>query len=625
MLQLVDIPVAPPVQNTPIIRSPSKNKYVMGPISLSEHYSSKHDKHIYIFGDLHDKKSRPCDITKITAQQIHIMYFIDQLIRKNIQNGKKTDVFLEGLPKYVKTNATPDEFDYNKLNWFESELFTVGEKQAQMYKKFSSTFKSDPTLEQRVRNDEELNYIKYLMNHESVPKQHREWIKHIFDENKNTPEEVVSIVKSFIRSLYGRYNYLSDVVRHYQPYLEHTDTTDIYNFNHNARFHTMDIRSVCELFDKNFQQNNIVCALSTLGDKINLWADVLLKFKNVDDSQLIREVDSFLDRSGVTKEVNKVQDPFISTELKKMLNIGKTHVYNLVRDLFILRKDTAPKDIVDLMRSMYANFLIEFMDIYLLARIFKNSDFKNIIIYAGDYHARVYRSFLKRIGVSTIREIHSEKTCINVGAFEPFFEHSGKVKRKILPQPVVNYLFFGNPGSGKSTLVNNLAGKIVSESGISIKRGLTKEVKQVIVDGVGYVDVPGLEDISISRKMEKIVLIRDALQLGDLCKFFFVCTLDSGRFRPADFHAIRFILDIVGDQVPYGLIFNKISPAVYTYKNKIEEMVLTELKENIPHSIYFFMDDDTLDSKPNVITRLPKDFITFIHNVPVYRQFFPGL
>ena len=60
--------------------------------------------------------------------------------------------------------------------------------------------------------------------------------------------------------------------------------------------------------------------------------------------------------------------------------------------------------------------------------------------------------------------------------------------------PGTNILFLGNPGKGKSTLLNGLMGKVGFKSGVAMFGGLTYELSKTEVDGVVYMDTPGLAD-----------------------------------------------------------------------------------------------------------------------------------
>jgi GTP-binding protein EngB required for normal cell division len=628
MLQLIDhIPVAPPVPVAPV-RAPTNDKYVMGPVSLSEHYSSKYGKHIYIFGDLHDKQFRPCDTPDTKTQQIHIKYFIDQLIRRNIQNGKETDVFLEGFVKYVKSVnqpvLTPNQIlqsepnEERTLRWYSK----LGEEAVQDYIKRVPNATEEEVEKIRIRG--ELEACKDDLDYNVFNANQRNYLKQILNEET---EDAIALarIKSFIRSIHHVGNYLGDVSRHYASYLEHTDVVDLYNFNQKARFHSIDVRYICDYFDDDYNTNNVVC-LTQIGiqlqkrgivDGVSAILDRLEQLgKSMDDDQLMRHVDSFLEQAGVTKEVYKVQDPFIQAELKTLLDVGKKRTCNHIKQVMETKQMSGLST---------ADFLIEFMDIYCLARIFKNSNYKHIIIYAGDYHARVYRAFLQRIGVSTRRATDSfDQTCINVGTFEPFFDHLGNIDLDQQPQQLtqshVNYLFFGNPGSGKSTLVNNIVGKVVSKSGISVGRGLTVNPKRHIVDGIGYVDVPGISDIAHTGQQQMNIILH-VLTNQIVNKIFFVSVFDSG-FRDDDVDTIQFVLNIAKylfkkDHIPYGLILTKISPALFTRTKEIENYILErKLNKFPPHSIYYFMRDDRLYDKSNVLIDLPPDFNTFLQGVP---------
>lgn len=117
-------------------------------------------------------------------------------------------------------------------------------------------------------------------------------------------------------------------------------------------------------------------------------------------------------------------------------------------------------------------------------------------------------------------------------------------------------LFVGNPGAGKSTLLNGLMGKAYFDSGVTSGVGLTKDMQEKVVDGVKYMDTPGLQD---AKTMDLAALqIEKALKSGGLFRICFVVSNDAGRLKPADVATIKCVLDAVGKKFPFGVILNKI-------------------------------------------------------------------
>jgi GTPase SAR1 family protein len=151
---------------------------------------------------------------------------------------------------------------------------------------------------------------------------------------------------------------------------------------------------------------------------------------------------------------------------------------------------------------------------------------------------------------------------------------------------VKNVILVGNPGVGKSTLMNSLLGKAEFKSGFSA-RGITTILQKATKFGVTFIDTPGLDDVE--RKKEAGKEIEKALRLGESCKLLFVVTLEGGRVRSSDITTIKLILDSfkpeIRSDVHYSIIINKV---------KADERVILDDVFEIFHN--------TLNPKPSFMT-----------------------
>ena len=85
---------------------------------------------------------------------------------------------------------------------------------------------------------------------------------------------------------------------------------------------------------------------------------------------------------------------------------------------------------------------------------------------------------------------------------------------------MLTVLAVGNPGSGKSTVLNALTGAQNFEAGVSFGSGLTSKLQEVVVNGIRYADTPGVADDTYGQAALFLcnicVVFRPVLAFGDL-------------------------------------------------------------------------------------------------------------
>ena len=188
-------------------------------------------------------------------------------------------------------------------------------------------------------------------------------------------------------------------------------------------------------------------------------------------------------------------------------------------------------------------------------------------------------------------------------------------------------LFIGNPGVGKSTLVNCLAQKILFKSGVSIGSGMTYQMERQEHGGIVYMDTPGLADIKIRKAAAEA--ITTALKQNGMYQIFFVVTLEAGRVRPQDLVTMKLVLENAKDIKYYSLIVNKLTKRLYQEFLKNDQAKLKELVAELnfggetnaePPTILLLLRNDELDDADNVFTEMEslKDFVDNAPDMAVF-------
>ena len=119
----------------------------------------------------------------------------------------------------------------------------------------------------------------------------------------------------------------------------------------------------------------------------------------------------------------------------------------------------------------------------------------------------------------------------------------------------------GNPGAGKSTILNSLAEEVLFKSGVSVGKGMTYKLDEAENKNGHFLDTPGLADEELRKKAGEAISV--GLRKGGSYKVIFFVTQESGRVNQQDATTLRLVLEAAPDiGRDYGIIVNKVSRGV---------------------------------------------------------------
>ena len=186
----------------------------------------------------------------------------------------------------------------------------------------------------------------------------------------------------------------------------------------------------------------------------------------------------------------------------------------------------------------------------------------------------------------------------------------------------------GNPGVGKSAILNALAEEIIFKSGPSFGPGLTYQLDVKSRKGRKYIDTPGLADNK--RRKDAGRAISTALKEGGSHKILFVSTTNAGRVNEQDVTTMRLILDAAPEiGARFGIVINMVPTNIMKgfrnseNLNNFKTALFANFKdEHIHDNILFLQKNDKLDGESDKLLDIneyrgyPKDLRDFVENLP---------
>lgn len=187
---------------------------------------------------------------------------------------------------------------------------------------------------------------------------------------------------------------------------------------------------------------------------------------------------------------------------------------------------------------------------------------------------------------------------------------------------MTKFIFVGNPGTGKSTLLNGIFGEAKFLSGNSVGKGLTVELQWADhSNGDSFADTPGLADVELRK--EAAEAITTALKSGeDDYKIIFVITEEGARVRPMDVQTITTVLSSVQNidkTPPYGIVVNKVTKKVQKKICDSMDVFLNSVTPSIngdrlvPQKLYFVRRDEDLEDETNKAWDVDENFWNFLN------------
>ncbi|CAK0834507.1 unnamed protein product [Prorocentrum cordatum] len=191
------------------------------------------------------------------------------------------------------------------------------------------------------------------------------------------------------------------------------------------------------------------------------------------------------------------------------------------------------------------------------------------------------------------------------------------------------WLFVGNPGAGKSTLMNCKAKEIMFKSNLSSGRGVTFQLDiDMDEDWNVYFDTPGLADVALRK--EAAESISRALGKGGKFRVIIVVLQQQGRVRPEDRTTMKLILDAIPEiGTQYTVVVNQCGIGAmkkFEENGEFRKTFLSYLFQGMPNPtdrVFFLPTVTVMDGAEDQIMPLPEHFSKFLDEAP-YVELKPG-
>jgi hypothetical protein len=382
--------------------------YVSGPFSLTEHYSAIYKKHIYIFGESHKVVIDPCkDMKKPNERVLPIHKFIHRLIYKQHCSERQTlDVFIE-TPKWINRVIDLYSPQSTKIRFFPSSRTPTQIQNANLF----------------LRPGSDLNNLRTYFGHYLTLKKSQDPYRfktvsppmarfHYTDVRDSLYSDERAAETANIFEQFGFYFRLLVDKYTWMTWGECNDTCTMIIHLAEAILEDKNWKGKLQEFEK-------ILKVATEVDRLS--ADIPFQIRNR-FKMLLENAES-----NTFNNIKRIKTA-IETLIQKIDNSGILLDINLQTPMQTIVNKIHLESFFDSLEELDAFYLIEMMDIYLMARIFKNSEFKHIIVYVGDLHATTYRDLLDEFGFK-LRKSYGLRgkskaytKCVPIKPFEPFFK-----------------------------------------------------------------------------------------------------------------------------------------------------------------------------------------------------------